>query len=539
MAIPTELTAPEWVDSGATLTAGLDLLGLRLPVQTIGGALLDGVTTVTPSVRYMALRAWAIQQYARAGLPDSWDDFTAFAKRVESALVIGNLLQERSIAGLIGSDEASVRIDAGTDSIEISSLVQAPAATIYANPCDQLGITWSRGDKVPGLTAERGQPLADAVTHRLVSCALTSRLVDGKQIGLASRDDLAELGALVRIDQIPEEENTLLIDAVIPKEPQLTELHRIGTYAALLGLASEKGAMLDEKDIFHAACSSDCFGDRRLDSTADGWLMYAIRDAVAVTQEAVMANVMHELMAEGDAAHHGMERQKVIGNLVARIEEHDAVLRELGLFDGSDSVVDFTYRQFATRFEERIEPGRQQLRGLSRWSAAIAEPLLYGLAPRSGAGALSLALVAWIMAAARVTAGIVEGQESFGRLSYQGWRRLGLREVVLPELKRFEREDPPLLVILGDLAHRAVGQHLRIAWSRLQTDLRKDVGLLTSDGELWIGRKGFSGGRTASRLSQAIGWLKQLQLINDAGITEEGKRVRERSLLLLDVGVSA
>ena len=53
MPVAKTIEAPEWVDSGAVLTDGLDLLGLRLPVQTIGGSLLDGVTTVTPSVRYI------------------------------------------------------------------------------------------------------------------------------------------------------------------------------------------------------------------------------------------------------------------------------------------------------------------------------------------------------------------------------------------------------------------------------------------------------------------------------------------------------
>ena len=48
MAVPDSLQAPSWINSGATVTGGLDLLGLRLPVQTIGGSLLDGVTTVTP-----------------------------------------------------------------------------------------------------------------------------------------------------------------------------------------------------------------------------------------------------------------------------------------------------------------------------------------------------------------------------------------------------------------------------------------------------------------------------------------------------------
>jgi hypothetical protein len=95
MPIAKTVQAPSWVSSGAVITGGLDLLGLRLPVQFIGGTLLDGVTTVTPSVRYIAFRAWLIQRYGQSGQPDSWQNFTDFSARLECALVLGNLLEDR------------------------------------------------------------------------------------------------------------------------------------------------------------------------------------------------------------------------------------------------------------------------------------------------------------------------------------------------------------------------------------------------------------------------------------------------------------
>jgi len=70
MPVAKTIEAPECIDSGAVLTDGLDLLGLRLPVQTIGGSLLDGVTTVTPAVRYIAFGAWLIYRYGESHFPD-------------------------------------------------------------------------------------------------------------------------------------------------------------------------------------------------------------------------------------------------------------------------------------------------------------------------------------------------------------------------------------------------------------------------------------------------------------------------------------
>lgn len=117
---------------------------------------------------------------------------------------------------------------------------------------------------------------------------------------------------------------------------------------------------------------------------------------------------------------------------------------------------------------------------------------------------------------------------------------MGLRDVILPELERFHRENRSLREVAAELAYRTVQQHLQITWSRLQVDLRRDVALLTAEGNKWFSRgKGFGGGRTASRLQQALGWLTQLRLIDGGGITADGELVLERALSVLTEGAGA
>ena len=154
---------PTWVDTEAKLIHGLDLLGLRLPVQVLGNALLDGVTTATPSVRYLSILCWTIHVYGQARKPDSWDDFREFTARVEAAVALGNILVDDSVVGVIGSTEARSLAESEAGVLPLRQFVSQLATNIYANPSEQLGLTVSRDASFPGLTRERGLPLANAV----------------------------------------------------------------------------------------------------------------------------------------------------------------------------------------------------------------------------------------------------------------------------------------------------------------------------------------------------------------------------------------
>ncbi len=108
----------------------------------------------------------------------------------------------------------------------------------------------------------------------------------------------------------------------------------------------------------------------------------------------------------------------------------------LDRFSDGESVANFTFRDLEARLRMRLREGGGALNALARWSDELSEPMLYRRALTSGAGALSLALVAWIMAALRVAHAVLEETTQTRYLSYRGWRRLGMHEIVLPELER-------------------------------------------------------------------------------------------------------
>ncbi|WP_027533740.1 hypothetical protein [Bradyrhizobium sp. WSM3983] len=76
---------PEWVSFDAVKKTGLDLLGLRAPVQQISDELFNGVTTITPKLRYLSVISWILWRYSQAKLPDKKSSFMELAT-VKSSL---------------------------------------------------------------------------------------------------------------------------------------------------------------------------------------------------------------------------------------------------------------------------------------------------------------------------------------------------------------------------------------------------------------------------------------------------------------------
>src|SRR5262245_53066369 len=101
-----QVPPPEWVSFDANKTQGLDLLGLRAPVQSIGNELLNGLTSVTPKLRYLSVVAWIAWRYSQARLPNEWKAFTEFAAAQEAAIVMANVLHGPDIRNLVGVDKA-------------------------------------------------------------------------------------------------------------------------------------------------------------------------------------------------------------------------------------------------------------------------------------------------------------------------------------------------------------------------------------------------------------------------------------------------
>jgi hypothetical protein len=184
------IPSPEWVSFDADEPQGLDLLGLRAPVQAIGNELMNGLTTVTPKVRYLSVVCWITRRYANPNLADRWDEFRQFAAAQEAALVMANILRNRATLSLVGVNEAVTRIDSGAKFLSLEPLVQQIALNIYASSSQQLGLTFESETGVYGLSEQRGLKLAQALDKSIGQTNYAKRIATKRSLERITRTHL-------------------------------------------------------------------------------------------------------------------------------------------------------------------------------------------------------------------------------------------------------------------------------------------------------------------------------------------------------------
>ena len=124
-AFPKKPEAPqEWVTSEAVAVNGLDLLGLRIPVERIGQRLLRAVTTISPTIRYISLRAWISRRYALARLPNSWRRLCYGSAGKFERLWLDLAVYPKTI-GLVGAEEGLLKLQKSRGDITLEPLVLA------------------------------------------------------------------------------------------------------------------------------------------------------------------------------------------------------------------------------------------------------------------------------------------------------------------------------------------------------------------------------------------------------------------------------
>ena len=528
-------SAPGWVDFAPNSVRGLDLLGLRLPVQAIGLSLLDAVTTISPKVRYLSFRTFIADAYRTAPgpPPDSYSAFMSFAVPAETAFALGNALVEPEATNIVGIDGASKLLEAESGPITFKKLVDQPALNAYARPAEILGLVGTR-DGAPWVGKDLGLRIAQLLRGSWGSTALGRRLLRGETLDSAHREDLKEFGEACSVNKLLDQERQLLIDAIIPAIPKRDAVERVRTCALLLYLSRNRNTegasgLLTEAALMRAARQPRQAFPEVLRHSLDGWLIYQVRDCLAVVHEAALGEVVSFLNSEGRSPG-GRLGSEVIGELLSYGSVFSRLWTDLGFPGTLGSLRNIRIADLASMIAEACSDEVEELEGLRRWSGQFDEWKLIEACRGYGSGVLLMLPLAWLLSDRRAGRGVREKGSLFERLSLGGSFRVGMRQVVLPRLERLMDRNPTLDEAIGELVALTVTQHTQVALSRLAQDPRRDVALLRMEGDRWIGLRDYAPGRTASRLPEAIGWLRQLELISESGLTEEGETILDRAL---------
>lgn len=532
------LPPPDWISFEADKTEGLDLLGLRAPVQRIGNQLFNGVTTVTPKLRYLSVLTWIIWRYSEARLPNNWKSFMAFAEAQEAMIVLANRLKSRTILNLVGVTKADKLLDSGVSILPLERLAQQVAYNIYVTTSRQLNLTHDQNGAFAGLVAERGVKLAQAFDRVIAETGYGKELSRDTRKNRVARKRLEELADGVFLDSTPCEERNLLIDAVIPPKPEPNERSRVAHYALLLWLAKINRDELEEEDVFAAAVNVPRGIPASLHPVLNSWLEYLIRDLIAVTHEAVFEAVMNQVDIASAARGAPALASDVVAVLLNETDEHDIMLRQLGLLGPRESVARLEFSVFQERIHKACDQAVSVNAGLKRWRGGLSETTVYEMALKAGAASAVLLPVAWCLAAERIAPEMLKPSAHDRRILTLGSVfQIGLEDVILPKLDEFKR-GRIVRDVMAELITRTVQQHLRVAWTRFSPPQGKDVSVLVADHDTWARNNGFRAGRTDSRLWVAIDWLYQLGLIDDDGLTNRGERILERALATLQRGLA-
>lgn len=529
------MPVPDWVSFEADKTGGLDLLGLRAPVQQIGTELFDGVTTVTPRLRYMSVLSWIVWRYAQAKLPEKRSSFFEFAAAQESAFVLANRLKSQTVTQLVGSEGADKELDTGRKRLALKRLTKNIAFNIYVASSRQLNLTRQADSGLNKLSEQRGEALAKEFDKALSKSAYGARLAKKPSTDRISREELAELATPLSVVSIPRGERDILIDVVIPSKPvDAAEWRRLRNYTLLLWLTQAYERPVEEDDIFELAQHPPSELPECLSATVDGWLAYVVRDCLAVSHEAVFGAVMRQV--DRDCAARGAPAlsNDVVAALVASAPEKDEALRAFRILKKGETTAGLSFRAVSERVSALCRKARTSQSGLARWEDGLSETELYEHAASSDDAAVALLPVAWCLALERVPGGGSDKARRYDLSGAGGLFQIGIEDVVRPKVKEFLSEDRSYHDVMAELVVRTVQQHLRVAWKRFSAPRGKDVSVLIADTEAWSRNNGFRPGRTASRLSVAIDWLGQLRLTAEDGLTKVGEQVLKRSLKALE-----
>lgn len=517
-------TLPSWRETEAKKARKYDVVGLRNPSQTIVYKCLNGITTITPNIRYLSLRALIVYLYAKCELPDSSTAFAQFSSKIEAAMAIGIKLNFPDETNVIGATRAQELVQSDQDVFALQKLVKTQTATsIYTNSSIDLGIYIKDNAPISRISDPRGRALLDEIYSSVEGCKFIERTLAQGEPDSATRGELFEFGQKLSLKNIPAQEKDLLVSTLLPIDQDQAEGEtylRIATYTILLMLGKSRLERPSEVDLLSYVMQFKDQEDGIPQVIRDAWLAFLIRDTIAYTHESILEEITRDLKKDSTRQ---LPAQMVINKFAGNTDHHENLLRELSILGEGDKIETLRFLDIFERLESHLDD--LELEGsFYRWNSdQINEVGILDRISKNKYDAFALVPIVWTLAFIRASSEPGENQSAL--LSYHGDVRFGLEQKIIPTIERWNASNVSYLEVIAEMVQQTVDQHTRIAWARMSDDPRKDIMVMNVDGHHWQYKEDYYAGRTEARIAQATGWLDQIGLLSEDGTTTPGQEI--------------
>ncbi|MDQ0039101.1 hypothetical protein J2W30_006894 [Variovorax boronicumulans] len=513
--------APAWTEMGEN--EGQDPLGMQSLCIALYQTLVPGIGNVTLRVRYYGFYAWLCWRYAQDVHDTSSVEWQRYLRRAEALCALVSLhanLRESGISGanwarrLLRSDQDVLKFHTSTDEPggQNQYLKQAYGAfgAAYGAQAEEVGLLKkkdARKHKLP-LTSDLGNSLAKVYAQSVGSAG--DRFLQIAAAGVVTRDELTVL-ARMRFGHIDDAERTeyesLFFGLTPAADPRDTKRRRL-TLELVLRVTEKLGRPPKAIEVRWAAYSRGGIDGKPLELPGDDleehrfdWSVYHANDLLHMAYECLFKFTLQRLAKHPAGQRPETLTRQVIADLLADWEATTDTWQDL---TSNTPVVADAWSKTEPLSEFR----------LAKDVLAAADAKVECTVASARAAILLLAVLDNRMApvAQRCTATLGKAAlHPFVRSLHSELRFLG------------DYAAAPLASMLQSLVlHRIIERHFWVAFQKMRFN-RGYTFLLESQDGLLRTRKVDGPMLTNPRLDSSIDFLSDLRLLDDKGLTENGR----------------
>jgi hypothetical protein len=488
---------PEWTELGQD--GGLDPLGMQRPIEAIYQSLLPGISTITLRFRYYSFFVWMLEVYAREQGNTDPVSFRAFQRRCETlfALIAARGSTELGVAGIDWAQKQlnDVPNDPDTDVGQRYLRNKGGAfGGIYATQMFEMGLITLGDDRNPiAVCTNRALPLAEAFAVEIGELGTAFlRCVKGGTVTLADLDRMAPMQPSEIL--AGSAEHRLLVQILLGQvSPSIApDKLRRSTALMLLQLIGATKEVPRAEAVkwewfgagHHAAAPVPATEDVR-----SLWALYQACDLMRLAYENIL-DLALDILQEAEL------RRMPLGRVVTEL---------VGLVDVPDGT---TWRGYSASLLEGLDPSK---------AARLAEERMVE-ARASGERATRMQSVVELVSA------LVERAAAFGELLDSALNAPDHFQSLRTEVKYLQaREQENARTVLDALVReRVLKRHLWVA-SRKFRNQKAYTFLIEPEEGLLRYRDRFRVSPSSPRLDQAMRFLRDVKLIDNAGLTDFGR----------------